>query len=73
MNDEREKLGETLHRIANALLKYSGFAIRYKPEIILIGNKFRNRESVLSRNNTSFEAETRRPSFLSHLQRIRER
>ena len=63
MNGEAERLEQTLHRIANAILKDSGFAIRYWPKLILTANYLRNREPVVGRDITLFEADTRRPLF----------
>ena len=38
MNGEAERHGQTLHRMANFILKDSGFAIRYWPEFVLTTN-----------------------------------
>ena len=73
MTGEAEKLGQTLHCMANLLLKDFGFAIRYWPELILTANHLRNWESVVGRDITLFEAHTGRPHFLGHLQWIGER
>ncbi len=73
INSVAERLGQTLHRMANAILKDSGFAIRYWPEIILTANYLRNREPVFSCDITLFEADTGRPHFLGHLERITQR
>ncbi len=63
MNSVAERLGQTLHRMANAILTDSGFSIRYGPEIILTANYLQNREPVFGRDITPFEADTRRPPF----------
>ncbi len=70
MNGKAERLGQTLHRIANAILKDSSFAIRYWPELLLTANYLRNREPVVGRDIMPFEADTGRPPFLGHLRRI---
>ncbi len=56
--------------MGNAVLKDSGFAIRYWPELILTANYLRNREPVVGRDITPFEADTGRPLSLGHLRRI---
>ena len=61
MNDEAEKLSQTLHRMANAILKDFGFAIRYWPELILTANYVQNQEPVVGRDITPFEVDTGRP------------
>ena len=53
--------------MANALLKDSAFPIQYYPESILTANYLQNREPVVGRDITSFEADTRRPLFLGYL------
>ncbi len=42
MNSGVETLGQTLHFVANAVVKNSGFAIRYRLELILTANYLRN-------------------------------
>ncbi len=73
MNGVAEKLSQTLNRMANAILKYSSFPIRYWPELILTANYLRNREPVVGRDITPFEADTGKPLFLGHLRRIGQR
>lgn len=73
MNGTTERLGQTLHRMANALLKDSGFEVQYWPELILTVNYFRNQEPVVGRNITSFKADTGNPPSLGHLRRIGQR
>ncbi len=73
MNGASERLGQTLHCMANAILKDSGFVIRYWPELNLTANYLRNRESVVDCSITPFEADTGRPSFLGLLRRIGQR
>ncbi len=53
--------------MANAILKDSGFAIRYWPEFILTTNYLQNREPVVCRDITPFEADTGRSLFLGYL------
>ena len=49
--------------MANVLLKDSGFAIRYWPKLILTANYLQNREFVVGRDITPFEADTGKPLF----------
>ena len=63
MKGEAERLGQTLHRRANALLKDSDFAIRYWPELILTANYLRNREPVVGHDIIPVEADTGRHLF----------
>lgn len=73
MNGAAGRLGQTLHCMANALRKDSGFAIQYWPELILTANYLRNREPVVGRDITPIEVDTQRPPFLGHLRRIGQR
>ena len=73
MNGVAERLGQTLHRMANAILKDSGFPIQYWPELILTANYLRNRKPVVGRDITPFEADTGGHLFLGHLRRIGQR
>ncbi len=73
MNSEADKLGQTLHRIANAFLKDFGFAIQYGLKLILTVNYLQNREPVVGRDITIFEADNGRPLFLGHLRQIGQR
>ena len=62
MNGKVEKLGQILNRIVNIIFKDSGFAIWYWPELILTANNVQNREPVVGRDITLFEADTERPT-----------
>lgn len=73
MNGIAEKLGQTLHYMANASFKDSGIAIQYWSELILTDNYLWNWKLIVIRNIICFEVDTERPPSLDHLHQIGQR
>jgi hypothetical protein len=67
MNVKSEGLGQTLRKIASAILKDSGLPEKFWGELGLTANYLRNRQPVAGRVTTPYEAATGKPPRLSHL------
>ena len=63
-------MGQTILRKASAMLKESNLDIKYWPEMICIANYLRNRQPVLGKSITLFEASYSRWPELAHLRCI---
>ena len=70
MNGAAERLGQTLHGMASAMLKESNLPMKYWSELILTSNYLRNRLPVVGRAITPYEARTKHKPCLQHLRRI---
>ena len=70
MNGAAERLGQTLHGMASAMLKESNLPMKYWSELILASNYLRNRLPVVGRAITPYEARTKHKPCLQHLRRI---
>ena len=70
MNGKSERLGQTLHTKASAMLKESGLHQSYWPELFETANYLRNRQPTSGRDITPYEASTGRKPQLGHLRRI---
>lgn len=55
-NGAVERLGQTLHGMAGAMLKESGLSMKYWLELIFTSNNLRNRLPVVGRSITPYEA-----------------
>lgn len=73
MNGSAERLGQTIHRMANALLSESGLSKKYWSEMVLTANYLRNRMPVTGRDITPYESKTGLQPQLGHLYRIGQR
>ncbi len=71
-NGSAERLGQTLLRKASAILKEGNINIKYWPEMIRTANYLRNRQPVIGKSMTPFEASYGRRPQLGHLRRIRQ-
>ena len=73
MNGKAERLGQTLHGKAHAMLLDSGLPESMIPELIATANYLRNRSPISDLDKTSFKKDTRSKPDLSHLQRIEQK
>ncbi len=58
MNRRAKRLGQTIHRVANAILSESGLPKKYWSELVLTANYLRNRMPVTGRDITPYESKT---------------
>ena len=70
MNESAKQLGQTIHKMTNALLFESSLSKKYWFEMVLTANYLRNRMPVTRRHITPYESKTSFQAQLSYFCRI---
>ena len=70
VNGRSERLGQTLQKMASAVLKDSRLSEKLWGELVLTANYLRNDQPVAGRDTTPYKAATGKPPRLSHLRLV---